>query len=147
ETQAGKAPGTPPYISPGEAAGRVGLLGPARGVYSLGGNLYCFVAGEAPLRDKTPGGGLQKGEGGGFSKPSQVNLPFWPAEMWRGRGGQAGVLQALEAICLKAMALHPGDRYPSPRALADDLEHWLAEEALKKEQEALKGEIEARKQA
>jgi hypothetical protein len=33
---------------------------------------------------------------------------------------------ALEAICLKAMALRPEDRYVSPLVLADDLERWLA---------------------
>ncbi|MFI5455865.1 MAG: hypothetical protein ACHRXM_10480 [Isosphaerales bacterium] len=36
----------------------------------------------------------------------------------------------LEAICLKAMALRPKDRYNSPRALADDIEHWLADEPV-----------------
>ena len=37
---------------------------------------------------------------------------------------------ALEAICLKAMAGEPEDRYASPRALADDLERWLADEPV-----------------
>jgi hypothetical protein len=35
---------------------------------------------------------------------------------------------ALEAICLKAMALDPGQRYASPCRMADDIEHWLADE-------------------
>src|SRR5262249_46126070 len=30
--------------------------------------------------------------------------------------------------CLKAMALRPQDRYASAKALADDVEHWLADE-------------------
>jgi eukaryotic-like serine/threonine-protein kinase len=34
----------------------------------------------------------------------------------------------LEAICTKAMALKPADRYESARALADDVERWLADE-------------------
>ena len=34
----------------------------------------------------------------------------------------------LEAICLKAMAKKPEARYGSVRALAQDLEHWLADE-------------------
>ena len=33
---------------------------------------------------------------------------------------------ALESVCLRAMALRPEDRYASPRALADDIETWLA---------------------
>jgi hypothetical protein len=35
---------------------------------------------------------------------------------------------ALEAVCLKAMALKPQDRYATPRALAADVERWLADE-------------------
>ncbi len=38
--------------------------------------------------------------------------------------------RALEAVCLKAMALKPEQRYPTPRALADDLERWLADEPV-----------------
>ena len=40
------------------------------------------------------------------------------------------IARPLEAICLKAMALKPEDRYASPKALADDIEHWLADEPV-----------------
>src|SRR5262249_13860126 len=40
------------------------------------------------------------------------------------------VPHALEAVCLKAMAPKPGDRYPTARALADDIERWLADEPV-----------------
>ena len=43
---------------------------------------------------------------------------------------KSSVDPALEAICLKAMANTPADRYGSPRALADDVEHWLADEPV-----------------
>ena len=36
----------------------------------------------------------------------------------------------LEAICLKAMAKKPEDRYPTPKALADDIERWEADEPV-----------------
>src|SRR5262249_46456663 len=38
--------------------------------------------------------------------------------------------RALEAVCLKAMARAPGDRYATPKALAEDVEHWLAGEPV-----------------
>ena len=38
--------------------------------------------------------------------------------------------QALEAVCLKAMALKPEDRYGSCRALAEDIERWMADEPV-----------------
>jgi tetratricopeptide (TPR) repeat protein len=37
---------------------------------------------------------------------------------------------ALEAVCLKAMATRPEDRYSSCRALAEDLERWMADEPV-----------------
>ena len=36
----------------------------------------------------------------------------------------------MEAVCLRAMAGAPDERYASPRALADDIEHWLADEPV-----------------
>src|SRR5262249_46335215 len=36
----------------------------------------------------------------------------------------------LDAICCKAMATKIEDRYASPKALADDIEHWLADEPV-----------------
>ena len=38
--------------------------------------------------------------------------------------------RALEAVCLKAMAYKPGDRYASPKALSDDVERWMADEPV-----------------
>ncbi len=38
--------------------------------------------------------------------------------------------KALEAVCLKAMATKPEDRYASCRALADDVERWMADEPV-----------------
>lgn len=38
--------------------------------------------------------------------------------------------ESLEAICLKAMAQKQEDRYENPQLLADDLEHWLADEPV-----------------
>ena len=33
-------------------------------------------------------------------------------------------------ICLKAMATEPEDRYATPKALADDIERWMADEPV-----------------
>jgi serine/threonine-protein kinase len=114
-TQAGAALGTPPFMSPEQAAGRVDQLGPASDVYSLGATLYCLLTGRAPFARGDVGEVLHKIQKADFPRPRQVKRNVPPA---------------LEAVCLKAMALRPEDRYPSARALADDIEHWLADEPV-----------------
>jgi WD40 repeat protein/serine/threonine protein kinase len=114
-TQPGKALGTPPYMSPEQADGKLDTLGPSSDVYSLGATLYYLLTGQAPYSDSDLGHLLQKVRRGELPPPRQ-RTPTVPA--------------ALEAVCLKAMALRPENRYPTARALADDLEHWLADEPV-----------------
>jgi serine/threonine-protein kinase len=114
-TQMGAAVGTPQFMSPEQAAGRLDELGPASDVYSLGATLYGLLTGQAPFRDPEIGTVLRRIQAGDFPLPRQV---------------KKDVPRALEAICLKAMALTPAERYDSPRSLADDLEHWLADEPV-----------------
>src|SRR5262245_7446481 len=114
-TQMGTAIGTPAYMSPEQAAGRLDELGPASDVYSLGATLYCVLTGQAPFAEKDVGAVLRKVQQGDFPPPRQVKRAVPPA---------------LEAVCLKAMALRPPDRYPTALALAADLEHWLADEPV-----------------
>src|SRR5262249_53339077 len=52
ETQAGAALGTPAYMSPEQAAGRVDLLGPASDIYNLGATLYALLTGRPPIDGK-----------------------------------------------------------------------------------------------
>jgi formylglycine-generating enzyme required for sulfatase activity len=106
--------GTPAYMCPEQAQGRHDLLCPASDVYSLGATLYHLLTGRAPFSDaEAPI--LSRVVGGEFPKPRQV---------------RRDVERPLEAICLKAMALGPSDRYPSPRTLSDDVRRWLAGEPV-----------------
>jgi serine/threonine-protein kinase len=114
-TQAGQAMGTAGYMSPEQAAGRWDVVGPASDTYSLGATLYDLLTGERPLRGNDIFAVLQKTQAGDFQPPRQVKSQVPPA---------------LEAICLKAMALKPENRYVSATALAADLEHWLADEPV-----------------
>ena len=114
-TRFGSVVGTPAYMSPEQAAGRIDLLGPASDIYSLGATLYCLLTGVAPFTDKTLEPLLTKLKRGEFARPRQV---------------KADIPRPLEAICLKAMAVAREDRYESASALADDLECWLADEPV-----------------
>jgi serine/threonine protein kinase/Flp pilus assembly protein TadD len=114
-TLPGSALGTPAYMSPEQAVGRGDLLGPASDIYSLGATLYCLLTGQAPFGDKDRDEVLKKVQHGEFVLPRQANHQVPPA---------------LEAICLKTMALRPENRYASAKALAADIEHWLADEPV-----------------
>jgi hypothetical protein len=122
-TQAGAALGTPAYMSPEQAAGRLDRLGPASDVYGLGATLYHLLTGRAPFAGPDQGEILRQVRTGAFQPPRKVDRRI-PA--------------GLEAVCLKAMSLQPEDRYPSPRALADDVERWLADEPVSARREPLR---------
>jgi formylglycine-generating enzyme required for sulfatase activity/tRNA A-37 threonylcarbamoyl transferase component Bud32 len=115
ETLPGKALGTPQFMSPEQAAGELERLGPQSDVYSLGATLYTVLTGRLAFEDRDVGAVLQKVLRGEFPPPRQVDQR---------------VPRPLEAICLKAMAHKPDDRYATPRALAEDVERWLADEPV-----------------
>src|SRR5205807_1480966 len=110
---AGAAMGTPQYMSPEQAAGRLDQLGPASDIYSLGATLYTLLTGKQSIVGGNVLDMIQKVQRGDFPPPRQV---------------KKSVPLPLEAICLKAMALKIEDRYATARALADDIEAWLADE-------------------
>jgi serine/threonine-protein kinase len=114
ETLPGSALGTPAYMSPEQAAGDLDRLGPRSDVYSLGATLYYLLTGKAPF-DGDVFDVLRRVQNGSFTPPRQLGSSIDPA---------------LEAVCLKAMALNPDDRYDTPRAFADDLERWSADEPV-----------------
>ncbi len=111
----GMAVGTPQFMSPEQAAGQPGRVGPASDVYNLGATFYCLLTGRPPFRDPDPNLTLEQVRRGAFPLPRVID-PTIP--------------RPLEAISRKAMALEPQARYASPRALAEDLERWLADEPV-----------------
>ena len=114
-TEPGSWLGTPSYMSPEQAAGRIDQLGPASDVYSLGATLYNLLTGKVAFEGTDVFALLAKIRAGDFPPPRSVDPTIDPA---------------LESVCLKAMALAPGDRYASCRALADDVKRWAADEPV-----------------
>ncbi len=74
-----------------------------------------MLTGRAPFEGDDRGEVLLQVERGTFPPPRQV---------------KPTVDRALDAICRKAMALEPGNRYPSAKALAEDVEHWLSDQPV-----------------
>ena len=102
--------GSPPYMSPEQAAGRGGVARAGDGRLRAGGDPL-----RALDRRAARGGPVDRGD----PRPG-------PA----GRDPVAAVAQperpaALEAVCLKALATDPRDRYPSALDLANDVQQLV----------------------
>ena len=120
ETIPGSAIGTPAYMSPEQAEGRLDQLGPATDIYGLGATLFTLLTGEKPIQANNVLDMLQKTAKGEVRLARSVN-PHVP--------------KPLEAICRKSMAVSPGNRYTTCEALAEDLEAYLAGEPVAAYQE------------
>lgn len=113
-TRDGAVIGTPPYMAPEQAEGRIEELGPRADVYSIGAMLYHLLTGQMPY---VPSGS-----------------PVSPHTVLAARlmGPPKPVLQVqpdaapeLAAICEKAMSLDADERYASALDLAEDIEAFL----------------------
>ncbi len=114
-TRMGATLGTPAYMSPEQASGLWDEVGPASDVYSLGATLYFLLTGQPAFQDSSRHVLLDRVRRGEFPRPRQV---------------KDTVPDALEAVCLKAMALRSNERYAHVLDLASELEHWLADEPV-----------------
>jgi formylglycine-generating enzyme required for sulfatase activity len=102
-------------MSPEQAAGDTERIGPAADQYSAGVTLYEALTGALPFPG-TPATVIS----------NIISQPPPPVSQYR-----ADIDPRLEAICLKAMAKEPGQRYPDCRTFAATLQDWLAGKTVK----------------
>ena len=114
-TATGAVLGTPQYMSPEQAKGLP--TGPASDVFNLGLILYAILTGTPAFEEASlEGGDPLKAVRDAAVLPPRDRDPHLP--------------RALDAICLKALAARPEDRYASARDLGRDLENWMADEPV-----------------
>jgi serine/threonine-protein kinase len=114
-TRTGAILGTPSYMSPEQAAGSRGAVGPASDIYSLGAILYQCLTGRPP-----------------FQAASALDVVMMVLEqdpvLPRALNPRAD--PDLEMIALKCLQKPAELRYKSAAALADDLAAYLANEPI-----------------
>src|SRR5262249_48227466 len=78
ETLPGSARGTPAYMSPEQAGGDLGALGPRSDVYSLGATLYCLLTGKPPFAGDDAGTILRAVQRGEVTPPRSLDPTIDP---------------------------------------------------------------------
>jgi hypothetical protein len=109
--ESGTLLGSPAYMSPEQARGDLSALDNRTDIYSLGATLYRALTGRPPV---PCAGAAELGaaaQRGAITPPSSLSP-------WINRD--------LEALCLKALATSPGDRYASAAAMGRDLRNVLS---------------------
>lgn len=114
-TRNGELMGTPLYMSPEQAKGLNQQLTPVSDVFSLGATLLTLITGDRPVNGQTTPVVLQNLRQGKVRFVREI---------------VSAAPKSLDAICRKAMAIAPENRYPTAEALAEDLERWMADEAV-----------------
>ncbi len=132
-TQTGQLLGTPAYMAPEQLSSgdeTVPGLSRATDVYGLGGVLYFLVTGRPPFVAREVISLLTQLVKDPPAAPRSL-VPTIPPDV--------------DAICLRALAKSPADRYPTAEALASELERWAREGSISGR--TRKGTPEARRRA
>jgi tetratricopeptide (TPR) repeat protein len=114
-TRTGDVMGTPSYMAPEQAMGRLDHIGPATDVYALGAILYELLTARPPFKAETA-----------MDTMFQVMYtdPVRPGRL------RAKMPQDLETVCLKCLEKEAARRYPTALALAEDLDHFINDEPI-----------------
>ena len=114
-TQSGSILGTPSYMAPEQAEGRIKDIGPRADVYAIGAILYELLTGRPPFRAASVLDTLHQ---------VRTQEPIPPSQF------QPNVPRDLETICLKCLQKDAAKRYATAADLSEDLRRFGAREPI-----------------
>jgi len=123
-TVQGEMLGTPAYMAPEQAAGRLDLIDFHTDVYGLGAIFYEILTAGPPFAGDSIEEVLRK---------VREEAPAPPRLSW------PQVSPELEALCLQALAKRPEDRCASASGMGQQLQRWLGETAERKQADLQRG--------
>lgn len=123
-TSEGQVLGTPLYMAPEQAAGRLDELDFRTDIYGLGAILFSIVTGYAP-HERTQKQSADSGVGA-RGMISAIASGATPTAL----EAHPDADPALDAICRKAMARRQYARYQQATDLAEDVQRWMAGEPV-----------------
>ncbi|MEM1061532.1 MAG: serine/threonine-protein kinase [Planctomycetota bacterium] len=124
-TMAGQVLGTPGFMAPEQAAGRLDEIDERTDIYGLGAILFAVLTGSGPHdASRMRASRTLESSGGSKAGPSLASVltAIVSGETPRARDFNESVPQSLDAIAAKAMAKRPFLRYETASALADDVQ-------------------------
>jgi serine/threonine protein kinase len=110
-------------MAPEQAKGVVGSFKPATDVYGLGGILHFILYGVAPNQGSNVHEVMQASSD--RKQRGKLRSGILPRGQ-RVRKEAKAALEALEAICLKALEPQPQERYSSVESMIVELGEWLS---------------------
>lgn len=110
KTKSGEIKGSPQFMSPEQATGRIREIDHRTDIYSLGATMYCLLTGRFPFDARSL-----------YLLVTKICEEIAPAP---GRV-VPGIPRAIDAIIMKAMEKDKTKRYQNAKHLADDIDRFL----------------------
>jgi serine/threonine protein kinase len=124
-TRTGAVMGTPSYMAPEQAEGKIRDIGPWTDVYALGVVLFELLTGQTPFA----------------GPPAIILFNVMHKEPPSLRGLNSLVPKNLETICLRCLEKDPTHRFSSAEALSADLQRYLRREPIKSRSKRIRSGI------